>query len=190
MLFAFVAILSEAAGEAAHAAAGAHEPGGGLLQDPTFFVLLAFLIVVAIVARAGVHKTIAKALDKRGQDIADELDKARALRDEAQELLARYQRRQREAEEEASGIIEQARRDAERLAAEARQKIEEQIARRVKSAEDKIARAEAQAIAEMRGETADLAIEAAREIIRSRMDQGAQSALAERAIDELRTKLH
>lgn len=185
------ALLSEAAEEAADAAHGAaHEPSDGLLQDPTFWVMLAFLIVIGLLARAGVHKTIAKGLDKRSQDIADELDKARALRDEAQELLAKYQRRQREAEEEASGIIEQAKRDAQRLAGEARQKIEEQIERRVKSAEDKIARAEAQAIAEMRGETADLAIEAAREIIRARMDQGAQSALAERAIDELRTKLH
>ncbi len=180
-------LLSEAAVDATQ---GAHESGGGLLQDPTFFVLLAFLIVIGLLGRAGVHKMIAKTLDKRSQDIADELDKARALRDEAQELLAKYQRRQREAEEEAGGIVEQAKRDALRLAGEARRKIEEQIERRVKSAEDKIARAEAQAIAEMRGETADLAIEAARAIIRSRMDQGAQSALAERAIDELGTKLH
>ncbi|MFZ5617510.1 MAG: F0F1 ATP synthase subunit B [Pseudomonadota bacterium] len=171
-------------------AADAHEASGGLLQDPTFWVLAAFLVVVALLARMGAPKMIAGALDKRAQDIADELDRARALRDEAQELLAKYQRRQREAEDEAADIIEQAKRDARRIAAEAKTRIEEQLARRAKSAEDKIARAEAQAVAEVRGQTADLAIEAAREIIRSRMDQGAQSALAERAIDELRAKLH
>ncbi|MGE0183755.1 MAG: F0F1 ATP synthase subunit B [Parvularculaceae bacterium] len=185
-----LSLLSAAAEEAAHGAEAAHEASGGLLQDTTFWVLLAFLLVIGLFWRAGVHKMIAAGLDKRAQDIADELDRARALRDEAQELLAKYQRRQREAEEEASGIIEQAKKDAQRLAAEAREKIEEQITRRTKAAEEKIARAEAQAIAEMRSQTADLAIEAAREIIGSRMDQGAQSALAERAIDELRTKLH
>ena len=172
--------------EAAH---GGHEKLP-FFQDPTNWVSLGFLVVVGLFAYMGVHKKLAAMLDKRAQDIADELDRARALRDEAQELLAKYQRRQREAEEEAAGIVEQAKRDSQRLAVEAREKIDEQIARRTKAAEDKIARAEAQALAEMRSQTAELAIEAAREIIRSRMDQGAQSALAERAIDELRNKLH
>jgi len=179
-----------AAEDTAHAAADAHEATGGLLQDPAFFVLLAFLIVVALFWRAGAHKMIANGLDKRAQDIADELDRARALRDEAQELLAKYQRRQREAEGEAADIIEQAKRDAQRIAVEARTKIEDQLQRRARAAEEKIGRAEAQAIAEMRGRTADLAIEAAREIIRARMDQGAKGALAERAIDEISSKLH
>ncbi len=187
-MIAIYALLAETAEEAAHSV-GASD-SAGLLQDTTFWVLLAFLIVIGLLARAGVHKTVAAALDKRAQDIADELDRARALRDEAQEILAKYQRRQREAEDEAEAIIEQAKRDAVRIAEEARIKIEEQLDRRAKAAEDKIARAEAQAIAEVRGQTADLAIEAAREIIRTRMDQGAQSALAERAIDEIRTKLH
>ncbi len=181
-------MMTEAAENAAHGAAEAAPVG--LLQDPTFWVFLAFVLVVVILARAGVHKLIVAALDKRAQGIADELDRARALRDEAQELLAKYQRRQREAEDEAEGIIEQAKRDAQRIAAEAKAKIEDQLERRARAAEDKIARAEAQAIAEVRGQTVDLAIEAARDIIRARMDQGAQAALAERAIDELRAKLH
>jgi len=194
MIDALVTLLTHAGEEIAHGAAagaeGGHEASVGLLQDPTFWVLLAFLIVMGLFWRAGVHKMIAKGLDKRSQDIADELDRARALRDEAQELLAKYQRRQREAEDEAAGIIDMAKKDAVRIAADAKTKIEEQLERRAKAAEDKIARAEAQAISEMRGATADLAIEAARDIIRARMDQGAQSALSERAIDELRTKLH
>jgi F-type H+-transporting ATPase subunit b len=180
-------MLAPAAEEAAHGATEGHSTG--LMADPSFWVLLAFLIVLGILARVGIHKTVAGGLDKRAQSIADELDRARALRDEAQELLAKYQRRQAEAEAEAADIIAQAKRDAGQIAAEAKTKIEEQIERRARAAEAKIARAEAQAIAEMRSQTADLAIEAAREIIRSRMDQGAQAALAERAIDELRVKL-
>lgn len=188
-MMSFVHLLAAAEETAAHAATGGHEKLP-LLADPTNWVSFGFLVVVALFAWQGVHKKLAAALDKRAQSIADELDRARALRDEAQELLAKYQRRQREAEEEAVGIIEQAKRDATRIAADAKTKIEEQIARRTKAAEEKIARAEAQAIAEMRNQTADLAIEAARDIIRSRMDQGAQAALAERAIDELGGKLH
>lgn len=175
---------------AAAAAEGAGQAPTPLFEDTSTWVSLGFLVVVALFGWLGVHKQMAAALDKRAQGIADELDRARALRDEAQELLAKYQRRQREAEEEAEAIIEQAKRDAVRIAEEARVKIEEQLGRRAKAAGDKITRAEAQAIAEVRGQTADLAIEAAREIIRTRMDQGAQSALAERAIDEIRARLH
>lgn len=182
-----IELLFAAAEEAAHVSGHAPTP---LLEDTSFWVSLGFVVVLGLFAYLGVHKQIAGALDKRAQGIADELDRARALRDEAQEVLAKYQRRQREAEDEAEAIVEQAKRDAQRIAEEARVKIEEQLSRRAKSAEDKIARAEAQAIAEVRGQTADLAIEAAREIIRTRMDQGAQSALAERAIDEVRSKLH
>lgn len=158
--------------------------------ETSFWVLLAFLIVIGIFGYKGLHKAMAKGLDERSQKIADELDEARRMREEAQELLAQYQRRQRDAEDEAQGIIEQAKKDALRMAEESRSKINEQIERRAKSAEEKIARAETQALAEVREQTADLAIDTARKIISARVDQGAQSALIERAIDELQTKLH
>lgn len=176
------------------ASALAAEEGGkapaGLFGDVYFYVLIAFVLVLGVFWRMGAHKAVIGGLDKRSQKIADELDQARKLREEAQELLAQYQRRQRTAEDEAKGIIEQAKRDAAALAAEQRKKINEQIARRAKAAEEKIARAEAQALAEVRGQSADMAIEIARRIIRERMDQGAQSALVDRAIAEVRSKLN
>ena len=180
---------------AALAAAAAEETHGtdasaGLLQDSSFWVLLAFIIVVGIFIRAGAHKAIASGLDKRAQKIADEINEARKMREEAQELLAQYQRRQREAEDEAAAIIEQAKKDAKRMAAEARDKISEQMTRRTKAMEDKIARAEAQAISEVRSQAADLAVAAAREIIRERMDSGAQSAIIDKAIAGLRDKMN
>lgn len=182
-----LASIALAAAEETH---GAAEQSGGLLQDVSFWVLIAFVIVIGVFARAGVHKTIASGLDKRAQKIADDINEARKMREEAQELLATYQRRQREAEEEAKAIIEQAKLDAQRLTAEAREKISAQLERRTKAAEDKIARAEAQALSEVRGQTADLAIEAAREIIRERMDSGAQTAFVDKAIAGLRNKLN
>lgn len=186
-MIAFSTLATAAAQEAREAAAEHHE-ALPLWQDTSLWVGAAFVLVALMFWRMGVHKSIGAALDKRAQKIADELDQARKLREEAQELLAQYQRRQREAEEEAKGIIEQAKRDAKRLESEARAKIDDQIARRAKAAEERIARAEAQAIAEVRGQTADLAVDAAREIIRDRMDQGAQSALVEKAISGLRAK--
>ena len=185
----FLSTLAFAAAEETHGEAAEHA-SVGLFQDPARYVLIAFVLVIGVFARAGVHKMILAGLDKRAQKIADEINEARKLREEAQELLASYQRRQREAEEEAAAIIEQAKKDAKRLAVEARSKIEEQTERRTKAAEEKIARAEAQAISEVRGQTADLAIEAARVIIRDRMDAGAQGPFIDKAISGLRDKLN
>ncbi len=178
-----VAALAAQAAEEAHGA-----EASGVMSDPGLYVLAAFLIVLAIFWRAGAFKALTRALDGRGRKIADELNEARQLRDEAQALLAQFQRRQREAESEAKGIIEQARRDAQVLAAETRDRIDEQIERRARAAEEKIARAEAQAIAEVRDEAAEMAVEIARKIIRDRMDQGAQAALVDRAISDIRAK--
>jgi len=179
--------IALAAAEETH---GAAETSGNLLQDTSFWVLISFLIVIGVFAKVGLHKTIASGLDKRSQTIADEINEARKMREEAQELLASYQRRQREAEEEAAAIIEQAKKDARRLTEEARDKINEQMARRTKAAEEKIERAEAQALSEVRGQAADLAIAAAQEIIRERMDSGAQTAFIDKAISGLRDKLN
>lgn len=184
-----IASLAAAAAEEVHGAA-ADYASPGIFGDTAIYVLIAFVIVIGVFARAGLHTTMLGGLDKRARKIADDINEARKMREEAQELLATYQRRQREAEEEAAGIIEQAKKDAARMAAEARAKIEEQTERRIKSAEDKIARAEEQAVSEVRGQTADLAIEAARHIIRERMNAGAQGAFIDKAITGLREKLN
>ena len=184
-----IASLALAAADETQGAA-AEYASKGLLQDTSFWVLIAFIIVIGVFIRAGVHKTIANGLDKRAQTIADEINEARKMREEAQELLATYQRRQREAENEAASIIEAAKKDAKRLTEEARVKINEQTERRTKAAEEKIARAEAQALSEVRAQAADLAVDAAREIIRERMDSGAQTAFVDKAIAGLRDKLN
>lgn len=183
-------MISLAAMSLAAAAEAGEAQSKGLLQDTSFWVLVAFVIVIGVFWKVGLHKMIVSGLDKRGQKIADEINEARKMREEAQELLAQYQRRQREAEGEAQAIIDQAKRDAKRMAEEARVKLAEQMERRTKAAEEKIARAEAQAISEVRGQTADLAIEAAREIIRERMDSGAQTAFVDKAISGLRNKIN
>ena len=174
--------------EETHGASTHSSPG--LLADTSFWVSLGFVIVMGIFWKMGVHKTIAKSLDDRSAKISDELDEAHRLRKEAQELLAQYQRRQREAEDEAATIVDQAKKDAERLGREAQEKINDQLERRTKAAEEKIARAEAQALNEVRGQTTDLAVNAARSIIKDRMDSGAQSAMVEKAISDLRSKLN
>lgn len=161
-----------------------------MLQDATFWVLVSFLIFVGLVVYYKVPGMIAAALDKRAADIANELDEARKLREEAQQVLASYQRKQRDAEKEAQAIVEQARSEAERLAVETKANLAAHVERRTKLAEDKIAQAEAQALQEVRSVAADVAIAAARTIIEQKLDGAKAGALIDKSIAEVKAKLH
>jgi len=137
--------------------------------DPSFYAFLALLAFFALLLRMGVHKTIAKTLDDRADAISSELDEAKRLREEAAEMLASYQRKQREAEAEAEAIITQAKAEAKSLKAEARKEMTDRLERRTAMAEQRIAQAEAQAAAEVKAAAAELAAQAAEEILKSQL---------------------
>ena len=154
--------------ETAHGAADA-AGAAGLLADPSFWATAALVVFFLILLRMGIHKTLAKTLDDRADAIRSELDEAKRLREEAQEMLASYQRRQREAEKEAEAIIAQAKTEAKVLKEEARKELSERLERRTAMAEQRIAQAEAQAAAEVKAAAADMAAAAAEEILKTKL---------------------
>lgn len=160
-----------------------------LLHDPEFYVLCAFIIAVVLVWRKA-RDAIAGALDERAAKIKAELDEARRLRDEAEGMLAEYQRKQRDALKEAEAIIARAKDEAERVAAQGRRDLEAAIDRRRKMAEEKIAQAEAKAVAEIRAAAVDVAVVATRQILRRQLDQRRGAELIDQAIAELPQRLH
>jgi F-type H+-transporting ATPase subunit b len=161
-----------------------------MLYSAEFWVGVSFFAFVGILLYMKVPAMLTKALDDRAEVIRKDLDDARRLREEAQDLLADYQRKQREAETEAQQIIEGARREAEALKVEGERAVKETLARRARLAEDKIARAEAQAVAEVRAAAVDAASAAAERILKSKLAGGLGSGLIEQSIRDLRGKLN
>ena len=169
---------------------GAHEASHDpWYENPNLWILIAFLLVIGLLLSQGVAKKVTGSLRARADGIRSQLDEARGLREEAQGLLADYQKRQREAEDEAAAIIDQAKLDAKALTKDANRKAEASLARRRQAASDRIVRAEAQAVAEVRGEAARLSIAAARDIIAGRVDARAKAALTDKAIGEVGQRL-
>ena len=156
----------------------------------TFYALAALVIFLGVAVYLNVPAKLAGALDNRASLIAKELDEARRLREEAQALLAGYQKRSAEAEREAEAIVAEARAEAERYAADATTALGRQIERRAQQAQDKIAQAEAAAMAEIRGLAADAAAAAAQKLIASRMNADKQSTLIADSIKSLGSKLN
>ena len=157
--------------------------------DQTFWVALAFVMFIAVVYKP-VSRKLAAALDARAEKIKLEHDEAVRLREEAQALLAGYERRQNEALKEAENILGNAREEAERQTRQAGEALEVFIRRREAQAVDRIARAEEEATADVRNAAVELAMATTRKLIISELKEDRAQALIDDAIAELGDKLH
>lgn len=162
---------------------------GATLHDPQFWVAIAFVIFVGILVWKA-KKPVLDALDGRAERIRSQLDEAQRLREEAQHMLADYQRKQRQALEEAEQILAQARSAAERHRDQAAQDLEVSVKRREQQAMDRIAQAEADALAEVRAVAVSVAVDATRKLLQESVDEGLAAKLVDNAIKDLPGKLH
>ncbi len=160
------------------------------LQETENWVALAFLLFLGLLAYLGAHRKVTELLDQRQARIKSELDEARRLREEAQALLAEFERKGREAAGEAAAIIAGAGAEAERLAVEAKARMEDFVARRTKMAEAKIGQAEAQALADVRSAAADSAVAAAAKILSNAAKGKVADDLLTRGIEDVRKKFN
>jgi F-type H+-transporting ATPase subunit b len=159
-----------------------------LFADPEFWVLLA-VVIFAIVVWKPVRRAVTGTLDERATRIRGELEEARKLRDEAEQLLADYRQKEREAEADARAIIAHARDEAERIAAQSARDLQQSLERRQRLAEERIAQAEAKALDEIRAAAVDVAIAAAREVIVAELDERRGATMLDAAIAALPQRL-
>jgi F-type H+-transporting ATPase subunit b len=158
--------------------------------DATFFAFVGLVLFLALIVYLKVPGMMAKSLDDRADQIRNELAEAKRLREEAQHLLAEYQRKRKEAEADAANIVAAAEREAEMLTAEANKKTEEFVANRTAVSEQKIKQAEADAMKAVRSAAVDLAIAAAETVLAKKADAKVQSELFGTAVGEVKSRLN
>ncbi|WP_323779967.1 F0F1 ATP synthase subunit B [Thalassovita sp.] len=160
------------------------------LHNTNFIVLLAFILFIAVLFYFKVPGMIGGMLDKRSEGIKSDLDEARALREEAQAVLASYERKQQEVQDQAGRIVAQAKEEAGIFAEQAKADLEKSIERRLLSAKDQIASAEASAVRDVRDAAISIAIGAANDVIAKQMTAASGNKLIDAAINEVEAKLH
>lgn len=160
------------------------------LHNTDFVVTLAFLLFVAVLFYFKVPTLLGGLLDKRAVAIRADLDAARSLREEAQTILASYERKHKEVQELADRIVETAKREATDAAEQAKADLQASIARRLAAAEDQIASAEAAAVREVRDRAIAVATQAAGDVIAKQLVAADKAALIDGAIAEVKAKLH
>jgi F-type H+-transporting ATPase subunit b len=160
------------------------------LGNTDFVVTLGFIGFILVLVYFKVPSMLGKMLDQRADGIKNELDEARSLRDEAQSILASYERKQKEVQEQAARIVEGAKAEAEAAAEQAKEDLANSVARRMAAAEDQIASAQAAAEKDVRDAAVNVAIGAAREVIAAQLTAAAANKLIDAAISDVEDKLH
>ncbi len=159
-----------------------------MFADTHTWVLISFLLFAVMAFRFGKNKFLAK-LDSRIDSIRDEIRTAESLRIEAQELLAQYQRKQRDAAKEAEDIVTAAKSAAALIQAQAEKDLEDMLARKETQLGERLQRMEETAKAEIRAYAAELAVKATSEIIQSKLDQAANDRLVDASIRAVASEL-
>ena len=160
------------------------------LRNTDFVVTISFILFALVLIYLKVPSMLGKMLDQRAVSIKSELDEARALREEAQTILASYERQQKEVSDQAARIVEDARHEAKEAAEQAKIDLEKSVQRRMSAGEEKIASAQASAEREVRDTAINVAVAAATEILGSQMSADMADKLTENAILEVQTKFH
>jgi F-type H+-transporting ATPase subunit b len=160
-----------------------------MFGDPTFWVLIAFVILVGALYKK-LASGLTAALDARAHSVRQQIEEAQRLREEAQAMLAQYQRQQRDAEATAKEMVEHAREQAEALLKQAEKDAEALAERHKTMAEARIAQMEAQAVAEVRAVAAEVAVQATRSLIEQQLDAGKATSLLQNSIEQLPGRLN
>jgi len=159
------------------------------LHNPAFWVGVSFFIFLAIAFKPA-KKAILDALDGKIAEIKDQVEEAARLRDEAQALLAEYERKQQQASKHAEEMVDAARKEAEESKARAEADLNASLDRQRKLALERISMAEEKALREVRAAAAEMAIAATEKLVTDRVAGEDGDKLIDRAIQELGSKLH
>ncbi len=160
-----------------------------MVFDQAFWVAVSFCIFVVLIYKP-VGGLIAKALDQRADKIKNELGEALRLKEEAQALLASYQRKQKEVVEEAELIVKEAEAEAKRISQEAAKELEIALNKRVEVAMQKIASYESSVIQEVKNNAVDIAVSTVRSLIVDHLNKEMAEELVSKSIADMGKKLH
>lgn len=169
---------------------GAHEHIGhvGVEGDPSelkgdlaIFTVIVFLLLLAILNKFA-WGPISSGLEKREHRIAEHIAAAERSHQEAKAMLAEYERKLAAAQDEVRAILDEARRDAEHTHQEILTKAKAEAAAEAARAKHDVETARDQALKQLVETSANLAVDLAGQILKSKLSPADHSKLIADAV--------
>lgn len=150
-------------------------------QSAEFWVGVAFVLVVLLLA-GPIGRLVRSMLNKRIYSITKRIHDAAELRDEAQKLLADYEKKFLNADKEAQAILNKSQKEIEYFKKENLAKLEEEMKIKEKEAEDRITASKEKAAREISDLTSELTIKTVKAAIVKNLDAKTQNKLIDDSI--------
>ena len=155
---------------------------------PLFLYQLVAFVVFATLITAIYKRYLAPILQERRERIEGDIARAAAARAEADVLKTKYDERIAGVSEEAAAILRRVNEEAARHREELLEQARHQADNLLRQAEKLIALEEAQAVAKVRAELADVAVEVARKVLEETRTADRERELAQKFLAELESK--
>jgi F-type H+-transporting ATPase subunit b len=159
------------------------------MENPTVWAAIAIALFIVLMWKAAKRALVAMT-DKHAAEVMRQLDEARSLRLEAEQLIVQYRHKREEAQMEAVRIVDHAKAEAKRLLDDAQIQLKDTMARREQQTLDKIARLEGDAVKELRGQAVDMALATTQKMLKDALDAQRQAFLIDQAIKEMPKTVH
>lgn len=163
-----------------------HEAPNPLLPEINEIIwgAVGFIVVFFFLAKFGLPQ-IKGTMNQRTEKIRSDIAAAESQREEADQVLAEYRAQLNDARAEAGRIIEEARQTADQLKRDQEQRLQTELAEIRERAVADIESAKSQAVNDLRGELASLAIGAAETVVQRNLDPATQTQLVEDYINRV-----
>ena len=152
--------------------------------EAEFWVGAAFVLVILALARP-VGRAVLGLLRSRGEQIAKRISDAVNLKEDAQKLLAEYEKKFRGAEKEAAEMLQRSEHEVDVLKKDTLLKLEADMQKREQETKAHLELAEVEAANEVAAKTADMTLSAVKNILAKKMDNKAHDRFIDEAIKGL-----
>jgi F-type H+-transporting ATPase subunit b len=149
-----------------------------------FWSAVSFAILLFLLKRYA-FPAITEILDARERTITENLAKAERARKEAEQLLAEYQAKLKSAQQEATAMIDQARKQALQVAEDNQRRVKEETDRMLATAREEMARERLRMGKELKDQTVELVMAASERILRRSLTDADHTRLIKEAIEQL-----
>ena len=153
--------------------------------DATFWVAISFIIFCLIIIYKKIPQVINNLLDNKINEIKSEIDNAKNLKNESEQLLKKYKKKIESAHMERSQILNIGKKETEIFIQESENKFEQLILNKKKSLEQKLDQMKIKAIKDMQNFSNKIALEAVKKIISNSANDEKMKAINQKNLEKI-----